>query len=220
MKKIILTVMALTAFSAAQAQLKFGAKAGVNLATLTGDFADDAKMKVGFNAGGLVEYKLTEKFALQGELLYSMQGAKTEDRTDYGFGAYEEEENKVTLSYINIPILAKYYIVKGFNVEAGPQLGILVSAKSKSEYSETYYDIDDNLVTYSESTDVDIKDNLKTVDFSFNIGAGYDFTENIFVNARYNIGLTNIYDMPDTFFGFNNWDAKNSVFSVNFGYKF
>lgn len=181
MKKIILTVMALSAFGAAQAQLKFGAKAGVNLATLTGDFADDAKMKVGFNAGGLVEYKLTDKFALQGELLYSLQGAKTEDRTDYLFGEYEEEENKINLSYINIPILAKYYIVKGFNVEAGPQVGILVSAKSKVEYTEVYDD-GDGLVTYSESSEVDIKDNVKTVDVSFNIGAGYDFTEHIFVN--------------------------------------
>lgn len=219
MKKILLTVMALSAFGVANAQLKFGAKAGVNLATLTGDFADDAKMKVGFNAGGLVEYKLMEKFALQAELLYSLQGAKTEDRDDYGFGQYDKSENKINLSYINIPILAKYYIVKGFHAEAGPQLGILISAKNKVEYTEVYDD-GDGLVTYNESSEVDIKDNLKTVDFSFNIGLGYDFTENIFVGARYNIGLTNIYDFDDFGFGFTDYDAKNSVFSVNFGYKF
>ncbi len=221
MKKVILSVLALAAFGTANAQeFKFGVKAGVNLANLKTDLVDDAKMKVGFNAGALGELMITDKFGLQAELLYSMQGAKTEDFEDYGFGETYRSEDKITLSYVNLPILAKYYIVKGFHVEAGPQLGILVSAKDKYETTETYEDFDGTLVTEKYSETEDIKDDLKGIDFSFNIGLGYDFTENFFAGARYNIGLTNIYDVNDFGLGFTSFDAKNNVLSINFGYKF
>jgi len=218
MKKVFLAAIAIGTFGIAQAQdLKFGVKAGANLATLTGDaVADDVKMQVGFNVGGLMEIKFTDMLALQPELLFSMQGAKTTDTENDGITSYRDE-SKVNLSYINVPVMLKLYPVKGFFLEAGPQVGFLVSAKSKDESTATT----GGIVT-TESTETDIKGNLKTVDFAFNAGLGYDFTENLFINARYSIGLTNVYDAPDFLgvFGITDLDAKNSVISVNLGYKF
>lgn len=209
MKKIILTVVALSAFGWANAQqFKFGPKAGINISTFTGDdVSDDVSMKIGFHIGGVAEMKLTDKFSIQPELLVSFQGAETEYRENYFFDDdYYLYENKLNLIYVNIPVMAKYYIVKGFNVEAGPQLGILVSAKNKQEITSNVGGI-----SYNESETVDVKDGFKTVDFGVNIGAGYDFPNGIFVGARYTVGLSNVEDSGD---------AKNAVIGISGGFKF
>ena len=223
MKKITLSAIALMAFAFTQAQdLKFGAKAGLNLANLTGD-VEDASMKPGFHVGGFVEIKFSDKLALQPELLYSLQGAKTEYNYSFSDMMSESYESKVNLSYINIPVMVKFYPVEKLFLEAGPQVGFLVSAKSKDEYSITM-----GGTTTSGSEDVDVKDSFKSIDFGFNIGAGYEFTENLFANVRYNIGLSNIaeeteIDVEDIDFenlSANDFSVKNSVLSVSIGYKF
>jgi Outer membrane protein beta-barrel domain len=218
MKKVFLSAIAVCAFGMANAQdLKFGVRAGSNFSTLTGDaVADDVKMQVGFNAGGLMEIKFTDMISLQPEVLFSMQGAKTSDTDNNGI-TLTEDESKINLSYINVPVMFKLYPVKGFYLEAGPQVGFLVDAKSKDETRTVTGGVET-----SESTTTDIKGNLKTVDFSFNGGLGFDFTENLFINARYSFGLTNVYDAPAFLgvFGITDLDAKNSVISLNLGYKF
>ena len=49
-----------------------------------------------------------------------------------------------------------------------------------------------------------------------NFGAGYEFTENIFASARYNLGLANI---AKTEAG-DDSKVHNGVFSLSVGYKF
>ena len=220
MKKVFLAAIAISTFGIANAQsVKFGIKAGANIATLTGDaVADDVSMKVGFNAGGLAEIKFTDMIALQPEVLFSMQGARTVDRTNDIAGNRFEDERTVNLGYINVPVMLKIYPTKSFFLEGGPQVGFLISAKSKNEETSNFVDG----TTTVESQTVDIKDNLKTLDVAFNIGLGYDFTENLFINARYSLGLTNIYDTPDLLgaLSVTELDAKNGTISVNVGYKF
>lgn len=202
MKKVLLSAVAVMAFMSVSAQeTKFGVKAGVNLSTLTGD-AEDAKSLVGFHVGGFAEFKLTDKFSIQPEILYSTQGAKSE-----GSGLGFSFEDKTHLSYLNIPVMAKYYVAEKFSLEAGPQIGFLLSAKAKSEGS---FDGE------SFSEDVDVKDGYESIDFGVNFGAGYDFTENLSVGLRYNLGLSNIAKVEDG----ENYKINNSVFSVSVGYKF
>jgi opacity protein-like surface antigen len=181
MKKIILSAVAVFAFGFTNAQeVKFGAKVALNVATLTGD-VEDASSLVGFQVGGFAEIKVSEKFAVQPELMYSTQGA-----------SFDGGDSK--LNYLNIPVMAKYYVAKSFSLEAGPQIGFLLSAKADGE---------------------DIKDETSSVDFGLNFGAGYDFTENLSAGLRYNLGLSNIVDVE----GYDG-TAKNGVFSVALGYKF
>ncbi|WP_136668743.1 porin family protein [Flavobacterium sp. H122] len=185
MKKLLLTVAAVFAFSFANAQeTKFGVKAGLNLADWSGDDADGIDSKVGFHVGGFAEIKLNDKFALQPELLYSAQGGKADG------GTYN-------VDYINIPVMAKFYATEKFSVEAGPQVGFLVSAKAKPDSGD----------------DIDIKDELKSTDFGVNLGLGYNFTDNISAGLRYNLGLSQVVDADDV-------DVKNNVFSLSVGYKF
>jgi hypothetical protein len=212
MKKIILTVAAVFVLSFANAQdgdgLKFGVKAGLNLSNLTGD--GSPTMKVGFHIGGFMEYKLSEKFAIQPELLYSTQGAKYEFSESFDGESYSEEFN-YKFSYLNIPIMAKYYVSEKFSLEAGPQIGFLLNADSDYDYSETIAG-----ETYSESGTTDIKDFINSTDFAINFGAGYDFNEKISLGLRYNLGLTDVEkDLEPGASG-----IKNSVFQLSFGYKF
>lgn len=188
MKKIILTVAAVFAFGFANAQdVKFGVKGGLNVANFSGD-VDGNSALVGFHVGGFAEIKISEKFAVQPELLFSTQGAKfNEAGTDVNFN----------LSYLNIPVMAKYYVADKFSLEAGPQIGFLTNAKAKAG-----------------SEKVDIKDDFESIDFGVNFGAGYDFTENLSAGLRYNLGLSNI--AKDS----GNDKVHNNVFSLSVGYKF
>ena len=202
MKKITLSIVAVLAFGFANAQeVKFGAKAGLNVSTLTGD-VNDASSRVGFHVGGFAEIKLSDKFSVQPELLYSAQGAKFETS-----GAGFSEEDKFNLAYLNVPVMAKYYVAEKFSLEAGPQIGFLLSAKNDFSYSDS---------GESESGKVDIKDGFKSIDFGVNFGAGYDFTENLSVGVRYNLGLSNIAEKVEG----SDAKVKNSVFSLSVGYKF
>jgi len=186
MKKIILSAVAIFTLSVVSAQnVKFGVKAGLNSSTFTGDTDDDTKSKIGFNLGGFAEIKISDKFAVQPELLYSTQGAKF-------------DEGSTTLGYINIPVMAKFFVAESLSLEAGPQIGFLTSAKSKFD-----------------GVSVDVKDELKSVDFGLNFGLGYDFTPNVYAGFRYNLGLSNIVDAKG-----DDDEIKNSVLSLSIGYKF
>jgi len=104
--------------------------------------------------------------------------------------------------YINIPILAKYYIVDGFSVEAGPQVGFLVKSEGKIESGNS-------------SVKNDTKDDFKSTDFGLGFGLAYDLPVGMFVNARYNLGLSDIRNNTSS------GDAiKNNVIQVGIGYKF
>lgn len=193
MKKIILAAFVLGTCSVAfaQQQLKFGPKAGVNFANVSG--FDNSEMKTGFHVGAVAEIKFNEKFSIQPEVVYSAQGTKT---------VINNIQGNVNIDYINVPILAKYYIVDGFSVEAGPQVGFLVKAEGKGDVNGV-------------SVSSDIKDNLKSTDFGLGVGLAYDLPVGLFVNARYNLGLSDI--RANTSSG----DAiKNNVIQVGIGYKF
>lgn len=205
MKKLVLSALAVCALSGsafAQQEVKFGPKAGVNFANLSN--LDDSEMKIGFHVGAVAEIKFNDKFSIQPELLYSAQGAKS----SYSFLG-QNIENTLSLDYINIPIMAKYYIVDGFSVEAGPQVGFLTKAELEGTFG--------NLTGTT-----DIKDNVKSVDFGVNFGLAYDLPNGFFVNARYNLGLAKLGDSENSPNNVSSLlkDSKNSVIQVGVGYKF
>jgi hypothetical protein len=193
MKKIFLLMAGIAIFNAVNAQVKFGAKAGLNLANITGDI-EGTKMKAGFNAGAFAKISLTEALSLQPELVFSTQGAKME---------FEMEgvryDVKTNLSYLNIPVLFQYNTTNGFFAETGPQLGFLMSAKAKSEGEKE-----------------DVKDSFKSIDFGWALGAGFLTKSNVGFNARFNLGLGNIADNTDD----DDFKVKNSVIQVGVFYVF
>ena len=166
MKKLVLLILTGALLSTMQAQIKFGVKAGLNLANLTGDVTG-AKIKTDFHAGGLVEIPVGKIFAVQPEVLYSGQGAKS---TENG------EDFKLNLGYLNVPVLFKYINPSGFFAVTGPQVGFLLNAQAKAG-----------------SDHQDVKSAFKSTDFSWAFGAGYLISSvNVGIEARFNQGLSNI----------------------------
>jgi opacity protein-like surface antigen len=212
MKKIILSAAILAAvnFSAtAQEAMKFGVKAGVNFATFGGD-ANNAESRTGFHAGAVAEFKLSENFSIQPELLYSQMGSKTnESVNEFGVNFREEVSNKY--DYISLPILAKYYIIKGLSIEAGPQIGFLVSAKGE---------LDRTVNGESISTSADVKDSTKSIDFGLAGGLAYDLPVGLFFQARYYAGISNIADEEGSDNGDSDFEVKNMAIQLSIGYKF
>lgn len=217
MKKIILTVAAICAVSFANAQdIKFGVKAGLNISNVTGDYQNefDAKSLIGLQIGGFAEIGISDKLAFQPELLYSMQGAKTEFSESFeGFSA--SGESTLKLNYLNVPLLLKYKLADKFSILAGPQVGLLMSAEQEFTFTETF-----DGETFSESGTEDVKENYESILLSFNVGASYSITDNIFVDARYNLGLSNLLK-DQTFEGETfSLDGSMNVLQFSVGYKF
>ena len=214
MKKILFSAIVLATTYVNAQDVTFGAKLGLNVSSITGDVTD-SKSLIGAQFGGFAEIKISDKFAVQPELLFSMQGAKSEysdSDIDYSYS----EESKTKLNYLNVPILAKYYVAEKFALLAGPQFGILMSAKEEYEFSENL-----DGVTDSGSESIDAKEFYKSLALSFNLGASYSITENFFVDARYNLGLSSIVkDFKDEFGDSTSFKINNNVFQFSIGYRF
>jgi opacity protein-like surface antigen len=202
MKKVLLiVVVTLLGLGNVSAQeVKLGAKLGLNLSSLRSDMDFDSK--IGFNLGVFAEINLSDKLIFQPELLYSTQGASLEE-------SFDSNSFKVTNSvdYLNIPLILKYGVTDKLFLEFGPQLGFLLSGKSK--YEETYGG-------ETESETEDIKEFTNSIDFGLNFGVSFDIAENIMIGARYNLGVSNIIDEEDS----GDEKLQNSVFSLSLGYRF
>ena len=181
MKKFMMIVAMAFATLTASAQAEAGTLTlkplvGINVANIT-DGNGDAK--VGLAAGAELGYQLNESFAVTAGAIYSMQGAKSEGV-------------KLNLDYINIPILANYYITKGLAVKAGIQPAFKVKSEAKVDV-----------------VSVDM-DGFKSFDLSIPVGLSYEVSDFV-IDARYNWGMTKVFE------GF---DSKNTVFQFTVGYKF
>lgn len=207
MKKIILSSLFVLAVSFTYAQkAEFGIKGGLNSSDFNGDTDGvDLKSRIGFNVGAFVSIQLAEKIILQPEILYSTQGAKAENVTAPIDDMLFTGDIKFNLSYINVPVMIKYYVSDKFNFEAGPQIGFLTSAKTSTK-----------LDGFDQTFEEDVKDSFESVDFGLNLGAGYDFSKKFSAGIRYNFGLSNVAktESGDTD------EINNSVFSLSVGYKF
>lgn len=196
MKKLLFFVaLATLSFTAAQSQnVRFGAKAGVNFSSVNGDDFDDADGATGFHIGAVAKIGLTELLAIQPEILFSAQGYSVDLPGD---------DVKVRLGYINLPIMADFTIAEGLSLQGGPQFGFNVVSGYK-------YDGDD----IEEFEEVE---GIKSLDLGVGIGAQYILPINLFFQARYVIGFSDVYDEFD---GGVQPEGKNSVISLSAGYFF
>lgn len=197
MKKHFLSVvMAMFIITSATAQnLQVGVSGGIDAArfALSGATGGPIKYKNDLAGGLSLEAGISSNFGVQLEVNYSRQGTAVIAEDGSAAGAY-------SLDYITVPVVVKLYGSPRLNFFAGPQVGFLLSAKSKTE----------------GDPEDDEKDRFKSTDFYAVFGTEYKFANGIFVNARYNLGLTNILDdvmSPDS-------DFKNRYFSFRIGYAF
>ncbi|WP_417890205.1 porin family protein [Xanthomarina gelatinilytica] len=212
MKKLIL-ITGLFIFSTtllhAQADSKaiqLGVKGGVNSTKITGDDIDDVKSRTSFNVGLLAEIPITQRLSLQPEVMYSGQGFDVKEIDQDNI--FDTNENiEYQLDYIQVPVLLKAYLVKGLSIEAGPQFGFKIHEELDFQPNNDGGDIEIN------EDDSYVKD----FDTGLVLGTAYKFDNGFFVNGRYNMGLTNIFE-DNTIF--ENVDAKNAVWQFGIGFMF
>lgn len=206
--------------SSATDGVKFGIRAGVNVADLSGDavntftdladYTDGAvtkQMKPGFYAGLYATLPLGPRFAIEPGLGYSEKGVKLNGRIPLEQFNFLNAKLDATarLAYLDIPVLAKAYITDGLYVYAGPQASVLLSGKARVEASALGFS--------AFKTDFDVKDQLRTVDFAVVGGLGYQFQNGFGLSAGYDYGLSSLDKN-------NSFDAQNRVIKASLNYSF
>ncbi|MEI6189348.1 MAG: porin family protein [Chitinophagia bacterium] len=191
MKKIIVLSVLVASFFTSNAQTTYGIKGGLNIASVKIVLAESGSTlptssKTSFVVGAFLNHPLTESLSIQPEFLYQGMGFKLEGE-------------ELSSNYFAIPVLLRYSIAKKINLEAGPQIGFIMSANAMGE---------------------DVKKTFNSTDFQFLFGGGYHFTKNIQASIRYGIGLTNnASDGNNSLFG-NGTTIKNSALTFGLGYTF
>ena len=162
---------------------------------------NELEAKVGLTAGGFLVYSFIENFGVGLDVLYSQEGAKYVFEIENGNESVKFE-NKANLNYLrfNVPLI--YFFRSQENsfrpkIFAGPSLGLLLSAKHKSELVSGN---DDDLLI-AEGTQ-DVKKNYKGTDFGALAGLGFNYklAEATWLNvdASYHIGATDLPKDPDS----------------------
>lgn len=175
--------------------VKFGVKAGLNVNNFKGNWSNGGvsydfskKSLVGFNAGAFAHIPVAERFAVQPEVVFARQGDATSDA-------------KFVASYVNIPVLAQYEVVKGLRIQAGPQLGILVPGASYTQ---------DN---GGNKNKAGVKEFVKSTDFSIATGLSYVTPIGLGIDARYNFGVADIHKSDKD-------KLRNNVAQIGLFYEF
>ena len=197
MKKIF-TILSLTVLitNTSLAQ-QFGIKAGLDLTNLSVSSEDTSltfDMGTAYSAGIFGIFELSDVLQLRPELLYAHRNASTS--LDF-LGLTIKSIWK--MDYIELPINLSYMASEQFSVNAGPYVGLLLSAKATIEGLGT-------------SEETDIKESTSSMDYGVNLGVSYHINENIMINAGYTLGLANLIDddTDDT--------LKSSAIRLSFGY--
>lgn len=189
---------------------RFGFKAGVNLANL--EIQDDASAAAGTNnnnktslhAGFFYQIPVTSSFRIQPELIYSIQGAKTNGKVPAAATALAGAE-EIDLHYVSLPVMFQYVTPGGFMVEAGPQFSYLSSANADASAGE-----------------VNLKDGnyVKKIDFALGGGVGYTTRIGLGAHAKYMYGFTNIWNNEDSPIASVGMEQGNRVFQIGLHYLF
>ena len=192
MKKILMTLaFAALTIAGANAQVKFGARAGLNLAnvaTKVNDVKVKSNIRPSFYIGGLAEFAFNDVVLMDAGLTYSNQGAKPKE----GDGALVQHA-------LNLPVWFKYDFA-GFRPKAGLYAGYILSQQTK----------------YDGKTETVKSDSYNHFDYGIGLGAEYNLSDNgLFFEASYNWGLANLQKNGDS----KNY-ANNRVIQIGVGYKF
>ncbi len=221
-KLLSLAIMAMTA-AMAQAQAPTGKltlkpMAGIAVSTLSdADVNLDALLgiqgagtiesipKVGLVIGGEAEWQANTVLAISAGVTYSMQGCRFDQfGMEQGSTRIGAKDIKLTLNYLNIPIMANFYVAKGLALKVGLQPQILTKAKEQmTVYAKSGGMYDD--VHISE-------DDLNTNGLALSVPIGLSYeVKGVVFDARYAFGLTDVYD-----------DSHNKCSSFQFtvGYRF
>ncbi|WP_374443955.1 outer membrane beta-barrel protein [Epilithonimonas sp.] len=205
MKKIILSLL-ISGSTFTFAQTHFGIKAGYNLSNMKWKLEkfDDVKFdsKSYFYAGAFAEHLFNNKFAIQGELIFTSLGGKIQEELTQIIANGEIVETgiaeyKFNYPQLQVPISAKYYFIKNFNVHGGFNFAFNINPTAEVNF------------TVDNKSDIE---NVKTVNIFPFLGAEVMIVEHFSIDARYNFGAFNTNN--------SGVDNRFNFFQIGLGYRF
>ena len=213
----VLVVLLVATQAAGGGKIPMGLKAGLNIANISGDDAEDPSSRMGFTVGGFVEYPLSPMISVMGEVTYANKGG--EAVCTYAEPAALTEpltlNETYKFSYIEIPILLKLNVPTSGNIKPYLLLGPGVAFNIGADFEEANHDY---------SFEEDIGDYTKAIDFGMIFGGGVGFpvgSRMMSLGARYERGLTTIDDgLAEHWDDDGEYDIKNSVISILAGFQF
>lgn len=150
---------------------------------------DDAQGALLYHGGVFAAYSLSDKFAVQLEALYSLQGENgKEDAT------FEERA-----TYINAPLMLKYRMAPRLQVVAGGQIGLLMKAKLQFDDSD---DPEDN---------IDRKHKYESTALAALAGVEYQITDRLTFGLRASLGLGSFHKQLT--------DSRQNAYQASVAYR-
>ena len=182
-------------FTLSETTVYYGARVGLNLATLTGD-VDDAGTKAGLNVGPVIGLRISDStpLFLESGLFFTMQGSKKSPST-------------VSLNYLRIPILIKYGFQATDEISVLPFLGPTLAFGVGGDWE----------IEGEGSTSSFGSDKFNRFDAGIRLGCGAEWNK-LYLELAYEFGITNVADWKK-----NKTDkasVHNGNFMVNFGVNF
>lgn len=194
----MLAIFSMTSVSAQEFRHGFswGIKSGTNLSTLITESKilqedDHIASRWGYTGGGFINYRFSRRFMLSFDLLFSGKGFKA----DLIPGITDA---KFRLNYLDLPVLANFYVYKGLALKVGLQPSILLNANVKGKLIKKQ----------------PVHSRIRSYDCAVPLGISYDFTDRLILDIRYTMGGYGVLKNLDI----NNLN-NNSVLSVTIGYR-
>lgn len=129
---------------------------------------------------------LNERIVVKSGLLLSQEGVwfgdENIDRVP------KDDIHALTADYLSIPILAKYYMTRGFHVQAGPRLSYLLVSKAKINGREVR-----NL------KDLGV---IKNIDAGILTGLGYEFNSTFTIGINFDFSFVDLVKDRSAFAGY------------------
>jgi hypothetical protein len=200
--------------------VRFGIRAGVNVADWSGDAVQSLQslldltdgaltrsQRPGFHAGAFVSLPLGPRFTIEPGVQYSEKGMAVSGKLPIEALDFLNAKATATarLGYIDVPVLAKAYLTRGLYLYAGPQASYLVSSKVRVEAGALGFS------AYKD--DFDVRRYFRELDFGLTGGAGYQFGNGLGLSAGYDYGLSSLDKN-------NQFDAQNRVVKASLNYTF
>lgn len=212
MKKVYITLVfsVLTAFGCAKAfsqPFNAGLIAGATITQVDGD-SYFGYHQLGWTAGAYVGLPISDHFALQAELRYSLMGAHSsvKEVTEYYYAPYS-----LRLHYVEIPLMLRYdfghFTISGksldfISLEAGVSLDLRMKA---TEDVDSDYQVTTNRWNFFSMTG--------------NLGAHFAITDHLGVGVRWMYSVMPIRfngESPSYFYGHYYNKAWQAVITYNF----
>ncbi len=227
MKKSVLAFITLfllsVTLSQAQTGVKFGFKAGYNIATQYGSKTSDISYDVnsearhGFSGAFFFRFPITDAFSVQQEFMYTQKGSVQNVATTQPPLTTSSEYK---IDYFELPIMFRYNFLNIGNVGVYGSSGFALSMLLNGKYAvDGSVDVGGGIkVPIEESGDTDEMDDF---DYNFIYGLGLEFelfNQECFFDYRQTIGWNTLL-MP-TVEGGEPAPLRNQTYSLSLGILF